>query len=337
MTAADDDAARRSRLIGIKLRALVADHLSADVGDVREFAPGAALLHDDAAWVYLDDRPGQRLGASLAWALRAGARSLDVIAAADTGVLARRAGEFAFPISVWHADERSLLAAIPEPFEPTLEVPAHHLELRQLIADGGADPIVEHGVLVGEVRGLEVCRVVDDPATGVTRLEVGVGAHDREAFQMLHGDVPAVESLARVVDIVAEVRSPGAPQHPLNRLGAERLIRWQVEQRPELVGAAEVRPAEPPVARTNLKDPTPCVGTGTTSAGERLVVVCASGVDLEVVPYAADARLAAERAVEPGSTGGSRLVLAMPARDRLPLTDELAGLLTQPAEFVAVG
>ncbi len=60
----------------------------------------------------------------------------------------------------------------------------------------GLHVCVEHGVLVGEVRGLEVCRVVDDPHLGTTRLEVGVGAHDREAFQMLHGDVPAIELLA---------------------------------------------------------------------------------------------------------------------------------------------
>ena len=51
--------------------------------------------------------------------------------------------------------------------------------------------VVEHGVVTGEVRGLEVCRVVDDRTTGDgVRLEVGVGAHDREAFAIIHGDVP---------------------------------------------------------------------------------------------------------------------------------------------------
>ena len=91
-------------------------------------------------------------------------------------------------------------------------------------------------MLAGEVRGLEVCRVVDDEALGTTRLEVGVGAHDREAFQMLHGDVPAVESLARIVDVVASHRRVDAPRHPLNRLAAERFIRWRVVEDPSLIG-----------------------------------------------------------------------------------------------------
>ncbi len=61
------------------------------------------------------------------------------------------------------------------------------------------------------MRGLEVCRVVDDPATGAVRLEVGVGAHDREAFAIMHGDVPTVEALAGVVRAVAEHRRTGPP------------------------------------------------------------------------------------------------------------------------------
>ena len=79
-----------------------------------------------------------------------------------------------------------------------------------MIIEGGATPAVEHGVLVGEVRGLEVCRVVTDAQTGAARLEVGIGQHDREAFQMLHGDVPTVEALAKVVAAVAPHREYGA-------------------------------------------------------------------------------------------------------------------------------
>ena len=69
--------------------------------------------------------------------------------------------------------------------------------------------------------GLEVCRVVDDPVSGEVRLEVGIGAHDRETFQMLHGDRPKVEALADVVRTVAAPREPALPPHPLKHLGAE--------------------------------------------------------------------------------------------------------------------
>ena len=71
----DGAAARRSRLVGIKLRALVRDHLGDDsVGEAVGFAPGAALVHGTDGWVLLDDRPAERLGASIGWAVRSGSR-----------------------------------------------------------------------------------------------------------------------------------------------------------------------------------------------------------------------------------------------------------------------
>jgi hypothetical protein len=327
-----DVEARRSKLLGIKLRALVADHVGRATDDPADFSPGAALRDDEEAWVYLDRRPAERLGAALAWMLRSGATGLNVVAEDGVGILARRAAEFDLPIAVWRADGRALVRADPEPLLVSAPAQEHHEALRPLIVRGGAEPVVEHGVLTGEVRGLEVCRVVDDPATGVTRLEVGVGQHDREAFQMIHGDVPTVDSLARVVESVARLRSPDAPPHPLKTLGAERLLRWRLEQRPDLVDATVLASAPPPVPRTNLKDPVPCVATGVGSAGEALVVVCSCGVDLDVIPYAADARLAIG---EPGVAGG-RLVVALPTRDRIGLVDEIADLLHHSVTVVSV-
>ena len=332
MTDNHDDDARRSRLVGIKLRALAGDHAGRPMPEPTEFAPGAALLDGDTAWVLLDRRPAERLGAALAWALRSGATRLDLVADEGAGILARRAAEFDLPVSVWQPAGRLLIPVDAAPLPPSDPAPDHHEVLRPLIVEGGADPIVEHGVLTGEVRGLEVCRVVDDAATGATRLEVGVGEHDREAFQMLHGDVPAVESLARVVDSVGVHRAPAAPPHPLKALGAERLIRWRVEQEPELVGATMVAPAPPPLPRRNLKDPVPCAAVGISSAGERIVVVCSSGVDLDLIPYAADARLA----LGESGVGGEELVVVLPSRDRIGLVGELADQLRHSVSVVTV-
>lgn len=332
MSDTHDDGSRRSRLNGIKLLALVTDELGRPPEAPVEFAPGAALRDGDDGWVLLDERPAGRLGAAIAWAIRSGARRLHIVAEDGTGVLARRAAEFELPISVWLAEGRSMRRAEPDPLPIPAPASDEHETFRALIEEGGAQPVVEHGVLTGEVRGLEVCRVVDDPATGATRLEVGVGAHDREAFQMMHGDVPAVASLARVVEAVARHRSPDGPPHPLKSLGAERLIRWRLEQQPELVGAGVLAPAPPPIPRPNLKDPLPCVAAGIGPAGERVVVVCSSGVDLDLIPYAADARLALG---EPG-VGGVRLVVALPPRDRIGLVDEIADRLRHSVTFVSV-
>ena len=112
------------------------------------------------------------------------------------------------PVAVSHLEGRTLIdggrrAAARPPTVPT----AHRIFAAEIVA-GGAEPVVEHGVLGGEVAGLEVCRVVDVD-TGAVRLEVGIGAHDRETFQMLHGDRPTVEALADVVRVVARI-APGA-------------------------------------------------------------------------------------------------------------------------------
>lgn len=290
-----------------------------------DFAPGAALIHDRTAWVFLDERPGHRLGAAVAWWLRSGADRLSVIAERETGIVARRAGAFRVPIEVWTAKDRDLVRAEPEVITTPAQVADHHLEFQGMIAEAGADPVIEHGVVVGEVRGLEVCRVVDDPVTGVTRLDVGVGAHDREAFQMIHGDVPTVESLARVVTTVAEHRQVGAPPHPLNQIAAERLIRWRLIESPELIAAERVVATEPPVVRPNLRDATPCVAIAEPGG----VVVCTAGVDLEVVPYAADARLGLPDV-------GDGLMIVMSPRDHVGVIDEMNELLIEPARVIEV-
>jgi len=332
----DADAARLGRLNGIKLRALVAEHLglgtTASIGEPADFPPGAALIHDGAAWILLADQPGRRLGAALTWALRRGVGRVAIVAEEQTGMLARRAEAFDLDIDVWHADGRRLLPAVAEPLPDAAAAGAGHEVFRARIVEGGAEPVVEHGVLAGEVRGLEVCRVVDDESPATTRLDVGIGAHDREAFQMLHGDVPTVESLARIVEAVAAHRRVDAPHHPLNRLAAERFLRWRLIEDPGLVGMASLAPVAPPVPRANLKDPAPCVAAGTDADGVPTVVVCSWGVDLELVPFAADAR----RAVEERTGVPHRLVLSMPTRDRMRVTDDLAARLHRPADIATV-
>lgn len=331
-----EQTARLSRLRAVKLQALARDHLGRELEPtVGTFPPGAALIADSVAWVLVEDDPERGLGPALAWAVRNGAASLQLLAERSTGVLARRAGQFGFPIEVWHVDGRTLLPAVAEPL---LEVPtanAAHLALIDTIVAGGAVPQIEHGVVTGEVRGLEVCRVVDDAYTGAVRLEVGVGAHDREAFTIMHGDRPTIEALAGVVTAVTEHRQPGSTQHPLSRLVPERLLRWQLEQDPALIGLTSVTPAEPPVPRPNVKDRMPCVAIGTRADDGPVLLVCSGGVDLDLVPYALDARLAARLAAD-GSLAGvaGDVWLVAPARDLVPVTAELAALAVDPPTLV---
>jgi len=329
-TANSGDPDRRARLRALALQALVRDNFGVDSFSAAVgLSRGAAGAHDGVAYVLVDESAERGLGAALAWALRNEASSVRVLASDSTGVLARRAAEFALDVSVWHVDERLVVEAIAEPFLERVAVPDEHLVFVDVIGSAGAEVRVEHGVLAGEVVGLEVCRAVTDPHTGAHRLEVGVGAHDREAFGMLHGDTPTTESLARIVEVVRRHRAPGADPHPLNRLGAERALRERLIAEPALAGLARLEATAPPVPRANLKDPVPCVATGVDSNGRSAVVVCSVGIDLDLVPFAADARLAA-------GDPDARLLLAVPSRDAVPLTERLAASLRRPASVVPV-
>lgn len=330
-SAAMNQPSRRPQLNAIKLRALVREHLGVDdatlPADAGEFGGGAALLVESVAWVLLDERPERGLGAALAWALRRGAAELHVLADQATGTLARRAKGFDYPINVWQVDGRTLLPAVAEPLPLAPPVPSAHEIWINVIAEGGALPVIEHGVLAGEVEGLEVCRVVTDAYTDEVRLEVGVGVHDREAFQMLHGNRPTTEALADVVSSVSTHRQPGAPRHPLNMLAQERALRTRLVAQPHLIGAATVLAVAPPIPRTNLKDPIPCVAVATID-GHSVAVVCSSGVDLDLVPYAIDARAA---------LGAAECLLALPARDALDVQRRLATLTSPPLIVLTVG
>lgn len=321
---------------GVKLRTLVRDHLGREVtAEPATFPPGAAALVDDhLAWVLVDGDPARALGPALAWARRHGARELHLLADRDTGLLARRAAAFSVPITVWHIDGRALLPAIAAPLDaPPGPVPAH-LALLPTIEAGGAAPVIEHGAVTGEVRGLEVCRVVDDVAGGRARLEVGVGVHDREAFALVYGDVPSVDALAGVVDAVTRHRGAGGVDHALDRLAPERLLRWRLEQVPAALGLASLAPAEPPVPRPNVKERAPCTARGRGADGSEVVVVCSVGVDLDLIPYATDARRLGES--QPGVGGDAvETMIVLPPRDLVPMTVELAGLLDQTVALVS--
>ena len=172
------------------------------------FRPAPRCGKLNAAWVLLDETvdDGTGLGPAIAWALRGGSVELNVVADAPLTVVARRAAEFTMPIQVWALSGRELQPVPAGAIAVPPSASEAHLALAADIEAAGADVVVEHGVVTGEVRGLEVCRVVDVDGGGV-RLEVGVGRHDREAFAIIHGDVPKGAALAGVVAAVVAARS----------------------------------------------------------------------------------------------------------------------------------
>lgn len=325
------DQERRSRLLALKLRALVRDHLALTedpAGEARVFSPGAAFLSDDAAWFLVDGDATRSLGAVIAWSAANNIdKPLNILCEQNAGIVARRAGFMSADVTVWQVDDRSVVRAEPAPHLPLTTPSVHHMSFAPLIESGGAEIVIEHGVVLGEVRGLEMCRVVDDPFTGESRVEVGLGAHDREAFAMVHGHLPTEDAMRQVISAVLPHRSFEADHHPFNRFGVERLLRWNAMQDPASVGCASLAPAEPPVVRTNVKDAVPCVAIGIDADGNTVAVTFVNGIDLDAVPFALDA---ADR------LGASRAVLAMRSRDITRSTNTLVSLARTPLALVAI-
>ena len=90
------------------------------------------------------------------------------------------------------------------------------------------------------------------------------------------------------------------------------------------LGAAELRAVGSSLPRGSLGEEGVATAVGVDLDGRPLVVVCSTGVYLDLVPSAADDRLT--------HSPDARLVLVVPARDAVPVTTELAGRLVQPAE-----
>ena len=299
-----------------KLAALVRDHF--DVGDATRsaFPGGAAFADGDRGWVYAEEDAARALGKAMAWARQQGVGELHVLADDDAGVLARRASLFRDPPTIWWVNGTELHTIQPEPFTSPANAPDAG-GFGALFEGVGLEVVRERDHVAGELRGLEVARVVDG------RLEVGVGEADRELTAMLHGDLAPADALERVVTIVRQHRRPGAPRHPLNLLVPERWLRWTLRNEPGRVGATSVLPQPAPRARAGMRDRDVACARADDS-----VLVCSVGVDLDLVPAAAEARLA----IEPDAP----LRLAVPDRDDHPATQALARRLVNPAEVVSV-
>jgi hypothetical protein len=322
----------RLSLLSAKLQALVTAQVGPGERASAPFPGGAGLVGGASAWVLVEGDPLKAFGPALVWAARQGASDVHLLVEEHADVLARRATCFAPAPSVWRIDGRSLAAALPAP--PSVPVPAPSAPaLAELLVDADLEVVVEEGIVRGEVRGLEVARVVHGASTSGMPLdepilEVGVGHADRELTAMLHGALSPLDQLSRVVGIVRQQRRAGAERHPLNQLAPERWLRALLLEDPARIGLRRLHAVEPAVARPNLRDTAVAMAAGETEAGAPVVVACSVGVDLDLVPAAADTRLSVD--------AGAGLVLVVPERDAHPVTRELAGRLVHPAELVTV-
>ena len=273
---------------------------------------------------YLADDDPRAVGKALHWARSRGAVRVEILADGPpspvAGDLARRASLLIDgdgpTIGVWATAGATAVPAVAAPAAEPPVLPPSHWALAGLITEAGARPVDDHGQLVAEVAGLEVARVVTPysvvgavitPGGGEPTIEVGVGQADRELSALVHTGDDVNTGLRRVVAAVVQHRGHSDSHHPLTRLARERWLRSILLEQPELIDAAELAPLVPLRPRQGLVRAEPSAAAGTLRSGRPVVVVTMAGIDLDLIPEAADyrARWNPEAA----------LVLVLPERD----------------------
>jgi len=333
------DPGQRQALLGVEATALVRTRWpDAAPSAPGSFAGGVTVLDAGTGrgWVLFDGESAMSLGAALVWAEDHQVGELHIMIDLQGGnsvaaaVMARRAQAFRARPAVWsvagRAVERVPPAQVVDPAR-LADLPADAAQWEAVLVAHGVQPVIEHGVLRGDVLGLEVVRLVGDDAQG-WRLAVGVGDHDRDARREMVPDEDPFAALDQVVALVRTWRSPGARLHPANTLAPERWLRSVVASRPHLAGVTDLVPIAPPVERTDLRRRSPAPAAGTDLDGRPVVVVCSTGVDIDLVPSAADSRLLDGRA--------ARLIIVVPDGDDHPVTRRVAARLEDRPDIVTV-
>jgi hypothetical protein len=293
---------QRASLLQSKLRALIIENWNVDVSSLvsHPFPAGAAFVAatTGVGWVFIADvtietdptdghAPGPTLplgwlGGAVVWRARHGLSTLNVLADRTDAASARRNELLAAPLGLFVVSGRTPSPMVAEPFVEPPAPDAVTMLLADTITSCGADAVVEHGVLRGEVLGLEVARVTHDDE-GVPALEVGVGRHDRLAQSMMHGVGSGGDIAVGLREAVAAVRTHRAPDrglHPANQLSRERWMREIVCRTPSIVGCASLQPISSTV-EPQLKVASPAIAVGTRADGSDVAVGFSVGVDLD--------------------------------------------------------
>ncbi len=319
------DAQRAAGLAKAKLQGLVRRAFPDITAEAEVFNAGAALAHGDQIFVYLIAASPSPLGAALAWGDRRGATQWDVIVDEPDPVLGAMVLGLHPRPKLWVAVGTDLVEMESLPLLTPGEPPAAAAALTPILARSGCDVVVEHGVITGEIGGLEVARIVID-ADGSARVRVGVGLYDQEADAMMNPDTAVPDRLAQVVAQVRLHRGSEAAPHPLNRAARERWLRTVLMAEPSLLGLDDLCAVQPLVARGGIREATPVAAVGRDGSGS-VLVVCSTGIDLNLVPTAAG---------HVGIEAPDRVVLVLPERDHHPVITQMAAHLRVPATLVHI-
>lgn len=322
------DAGRISGLARTKLEGLVRRAFPDVTASAEAFNAGVGLADAGRAFVMLIESAPSPMAAALAWGAKHDATELHVIAD-DPDLMVTLAAQGLDPVpTVWRTSGTDLVRMEdPAPVANTEPPPAVLAQVPVLEA-AGCDVVVEHGVVIGEVLGLEVARVALE-ADGSSVVRVGVGLYDQEAHALVHARSSVQERLDQVSSEVRSHRSAAAGPHPLNRVARERWLRSLACADPGLLGLDVLSPLPPPVPRGGIHEQRPVAASG-RRGDAAVLAVFSSGIDLDLVPVAA-----AHLGLAGPETFGE-VALVLPERDHHDVIRRMADALARPWSLASI-
>lgn len=320
------DAERLGGLARVKLEGLVRRAFPDITAPAEGFNAGVGIAQGDQAFVYLIDDAPSPMAAALAWGERRDASKLHVIVDDPDHVLALQARGLTPAPTVWRAVQTDL-QPLDESAAPvaSLEVPDIVRAEVPVLEAAGCDVVVEHGVIIGEILGVEVARIAVE-VDGQALVRVGVGLYDQEAHALVHAKNSVDERLAQVVAEVRRHRNGEAGPHPLNRIARERWLRSLVVADPSMLGLDTLDLEAPLIPRSGIHEQRPVAARG-TRGDIAVLVVCSTGIDLDLVPMAA---------AHIGDRRPDEVVMVLPERDHHDIIRRMARRLAVPATLTAV-
>ncbi|MGB6057574.1 MAG: hypothetical protein WBF71_04855 [Microthrixaceae bacterium] len=326
---------QRERLLASKLTGLVRSLGPVGENASEPEARGALTVMADGGRAYglIEKGDPGPVASAVLWARRNNCTELVVLVDEAASTAARFASYFSsgdLLISVLEVAGSTASAVVADPVPATVPAPSAPGDLIDILRSQRLEVVVEHGVVRGELLGLEVARLVRWPAANggddELHLEAGVGRFDRDAVAAVNADMSPEDALRRTLEVVRKHRYPGAPVHPLQLLSRERWLRVSLLDEPGRVGATRLEAVAMTTESPGMRDPHPAAAYGERPDGGTVIVVCSTGINMATVPLAADLRAALDPSAD--------LVIAVPARDRHNATVELADMLEGRAEVL---
>ena len=314
------DGERRSELNQRKLESLLRTAFPDSIFEQVETQSGALRSNNKAQYLYAPSEKVSPLAFALTFLEKGDV--INIILDEPDPLLLHQALGLHSDIRFWVVEKDQL---IPHPESKTAEKPEKPVANEtavSLLLENGCDVIREHDAVRGEIKGLEVARIIKD-FDNESNVQIGVGHYDQEAHKLVDWGESPDEKLARVVSEVHQHRNKEAQPHPLNRVARPQWLISEMIASPEIVGLDEAWHLPSPENAKAITETTPAAALGKIR-DQVILVVASVGLDLKAVPIASGLSV---------TTEPDEIWMVLPEKDKHPALLRQAEHLKTPTHF----